>query len=199
MEADGQDAARVHRLVPRAAAPGRRGAAGVTNPHADRTRAAVTPEAQAGGTCRSRSPRWTYRCRSRSATRSARWHSSPLEGGVTVTARSDRFDLPGRASVWDGLPSARLPAGRESASAAAARRTGGRSGRPRRRVAGRRRTTGPHRSRGRSRRGPRCGQRDAPDQPHHHARVSGRSARGGGGLHALGQLELVAAAQARHR
>lgn len=42
-----------------------------------------------------------------------------LEGGVTVTTRSARFDLPGRASVWDGLPWALyLPAG-TSASAAA--------------------------------------------------------------------------------
>ena len=56
-----------------------------------------------------------------------------------------------------------------------------------------------HRARPTSDGDPRRRQRDAPDQPHHRARLPGRPARGGRGPYAVRQLVELAASQARRR
>ena len=97
-----------------------------------------------------------------------------------VRFRVGELELPGRASVWDGLPSAvYLPPGVVASLAPAGPSRDGRG----RRCAGvgsRRPPTAPVRigPEDVTRRGPRRRQRDAPDQPHHHARLSGRPPRG---------------------
>jgi 5-deoxy-glucuronate isomerase len=46
-----------------------------------------------------------------------------LEGGAVVSTRSEQFELPGRASVWDGLPWALyLPAGTSASAVASGER-----------------------------------------------------------------------------
>ena len=127
---------------------------------------------------------------------------------VVAETGSEPVVLEGRASVFDGLPSAfYLPAGRTRdgrANGGTGRRRRARPGspsRPRRRrpEVSRRPPARPHPARRHPRRGPRRRPLDPPDQPHHRPRLPGRPAAAGRGPDAGRQLVELAAAQARRR
>ena len=125
---------------------------------------------------------------------------------AVVTAEgSEPVVLEGRASVFDGLPSAfYLPAGRHATVATDGDAASGPT-RPghRDRADAARGVRGPparpHPARRHPRRDPRRRSLDAPDQPHHRPRLPGRPAAARRGPDAGRQLVELAAAQARRR
>ena len=170
------DAARVHGLVPRPAAPRHRGTPGVTDLRVAAGEA-VTPRAPAGATCPS--SRRRIDARRRWGSTAPRRRSSSWPVGCASMAwsfpgghRSGRVCRP-RSTCRLGWSPTVEPLSDVAEVAVAESPAGPRGAAPV--------LIGPVGGAGR---GPRGGQCDAPDQPHHHARVRRAPARGGGGLHA---------------